>query len=200
MSYLGPALFTLCSLLTIAGGLGTVLSRNAIRSAMSLLVSILGIAGLYIALSAQLLAAVQLIVYAGAVVVLFVFVIMMLGPEGTPAGDKRTQRTRAAGVGLIAAGTLVALGLVWKAAALLNQFDMKTLAKQPLRPGPSFPHVFDPARADLGTVEGLGRALFSDGMIAFELSGLLLLVAIVGVMAVARPRSAQGEAPAEGSR
>jgi NADH-quinone oxidoreductase subunit J len=199
MSYLGPALFYLCSLLTLAGGLGTVLSRNAIRSAMSLLVTILGIAGLYIALSAQLLAAVQLIVYAGAVVVLFVFVIMMLGPAGQPIRDKRTFSTRAVGAGLVLAGTLVALGLVWKAAALSNQFDTSSLPKKPLQPGPLFPHYFDPPRPELGSVEGLGQALFSDGLIAFELSGLLLLVAIVGVMAIARTRVAASPTPGAAS-
>ena len=197
MSYLGQALFYLCSLLTLAGGLGTVLSRNAIRAAMSLLVTILGIAGLYLALSAQLLAAVQLIVYAGAVVVLFVFVIMMLGPSGGALHDKRTYKTRAAGVAMIAAGTLAAFGLVWKAAAMLNRSDISTLAKKPLHEGAYFPHFFDPPRPELGTVEGLGRVLFSDGLIAFELSGLLLLVAIVGVMAIARTRHA--EAAAAGS-
>ncbi|MBI5535138.1 MAG: NADH-quinone oxidoreductase subunit J [Deltaproteobacteria bacterium] len=188
MSYLGPASFYICSLLAVSGALGTVLSRNAIRSAMCLLATIVGIAGLYVALSAQLLAAVQLIVYAGAVVVLFVFVIMMIGPSGSPTRDNRTFKTRAAGAGLFAAATLVALGLVWKAAALLNLFDMSTLAKKTLKGAPSFPHVFDPPRPDLGSVEGLGRALFGEGMVAFELSGLLLLVAIVGVMAIARTR------------
>jgi len=188
MSYLGPVSFYLCSLLAVAGALGTVLSRNSIRSALCLLATILGIAGLYLALSAQLLAAVQLIVYAGAVVVLFVFVIMMIGPTGSPARDARTFQTRVAGAAIFAAASLVALGLVWKAAALLNTFDMNTLAKKPLGGAPSFPHVFDPPRADLGTVDGLGRALFGEGMIAFELSGLLLLVAIVGVMAIARTR------------
>jgi NADH-quinone oxidoreductase subunit J len=188
MSDLGPVSFYLCSLLAVAGALGTVLSRNAIRSAMSLLVTILGIAGLYLALSAQLLAAVQLIVYAGAVVVLFVFVIMMIGPAGSPMRDSRTAKTRALGAGLFAAATLVSLGLVWKAAALLNLFDLNALARKPLLNAPSFPHFFDPPRADLGTVDGLGRALFGEGLVAFELSGLLLLVAIVGVMAIARTR------------
>lgn len=200
MSYLGPASFYLCSLLAVAGALGTVLTRNTIRAAMCLLVTIVGIAGLYLALSAQLLAAVQLIVYAGAVVVLFVFVIMMIGPTNAPTRDTRTFKTRAAGAGLFAAATLIALGLVWKAAALLNLFDMNALAKKPLLRAPSFPHVFDPPRADLGGVEGLGRALFGEGMVAFELSGLLLLVAIVGVMAIARtrqpdPRSESGADP-----
>ena len=77
----GSIFFVFCSLLCLVGALSTVLAKNPIRCAVGLLVTILGIAGLFLKLQAQFLAAIQLIVYAGAVVVLFVFVIMLLGPD-----------------------------------------------------------------------------------------------------------------------
>lgn len=181
MSALGPALFFVASAIAIAGALVTVLSKNAIRAAMGLLTTIVGIAGLYLTLSAQLLAAIQLIVYAGAVVVLFVFVIMMLGPSGGPIADKRTFKSRLVGGGLFAAAALAALVLALRAMSALTQ---PASGKLPA----GFPHTFDPPRPELGTVDGVGRVLFGEGMVAFELSGLLLLVAIVAVMAVARTR------------
>lgn len=193
MSMLGPALFYVMSALALAGALITVLARNTIRSAMGLLATIIGIAGLYLTLSAQLLAAVQLIVYAGAVVVLFVFVIMMLGPSGGPIADKKTLRTRAIGAGLFGVGSAAALVLAFRAMAGLNE-PVPTMSKTPLPKG--FPHLFDPPRGELGTVDGLGRALFGEGLVAFELAGLLLLVAIVAVMAIARTRKPGPDAAA----
>jgi NADH-quinone oxidoreductase subunit J len=167
MNALGPGLFYVSALTALVGALSTVLARSALRSAMGLLLAILGIAGLYVTLSAQLLAAVQLIVYAGAVVVLFVFVIMVLGPSGQAGADGSTLRTRALGAALFALGALGTLVLVHRA-------------------GTGGPHVFDRPRLEMGSVWALGSALFGDGMVAFELSGVLLLAAIVGVMAVTR--------------
>ncbi len=168
MSALGIGLFWLAALLAVAGALGTVAAKSAIRSAMSLLVTILGIAGLYVTLSAQLLAAIQLIVYAGAVVVLFVFVIMLVGGRGTEgAGRDDTRQTRTVAAALFALVSAGALVLVARA-------------------GIGGPHVFDRPRPEFGSVYAVGQALFTDGVFAFELVGVLLLVAIVGVMAIAR--------------
>ncbi|MEA2751537.1 MAG: NADH-quinone oxidoreductase subunit, partial [Myxococcales bacterium] len=73
---LGQAYFWVCAALAVGGAISTVVAKNPIRSAMGLLMMILSIAGIYLALHAQFLAAIQLIVYAGAIVVLFIFVIM----------------------------------------------------------------------------------------------------------------------------
>ena len=193
MSMLGQGLFYLSSAVAVAGALGTVLSKSAIRSALGLLATILGIAGLYLTLSAQLLAAVQLIVYAGAVVVLFVFVIMLLGAEGAVRSTSdRTRKSRIAGAGMFAVGALVALVMLLRAGAgLVRLGNEEAVSAHPPRaskPAPvaEFPHRFAPAPQELGTVAGLGGAVFQDGVVALELSGVLLLVAIVGVMAVAR--------------
>ncbi len=179
MSALGIGLFWLSALLAVAGSLGTVAAKSSIRSAMSLLVAILGVAGLYVTLSAQLLAAIQLIVYAGAVVVLFVFVIMLIGGAGTEDGWKGddTKRARIIATTLFALAAAGALALVARA-------------------GIGGPHIFDPPRAEFGSVYAVGRAIFTDTVFAFELVGVLLLVAVVGVMAIARtrktPQVAQG--------
>ncbi|MFW5740147.1 MAG: NADH-quinone oxidoreductase subunit J [Myxococcota bacterium] len=165
-------LFYLSALLAIAGALGTVASKSAIRAAMSLLLTIFGIAGLYVTLTAQLLAAIQVIVYAGAVVVLFVFVIMLLGGQGDPKTDNRTLRSRIVGAGLFGLTALVAAALVARA-------------------GIGGPHIFDPASPEFGSVAALGKVMFTDGVVAFELVGVLLTAAIVGVLAVARTRTAK---------
>ncbi|HNS98453.1 MAG TPA: NADH-quinone oxidoreductase subunit J [Polyangiaceae bacterium] len=168
-------LFYVSALLAVAGALGTVASKSAIRSAMSLLATIVGIAGLYLTLSAQLLAAIQILVYAGAIVVLFVFVIMLLGGQVQPNQDKRTSSSRAIGAGLFALSAILAAVLVARA-------------------GLGGPHLFDPPRIEFGSVSELGRVMFTDGVIAFELIGVLLTTAIVGVMAVARTRHAKTNA------
>src|SRR3954454_8210215 len=108
----GQAYFWLCAALAVGGALATVLAKNPIRGAMGLLVMILSIAGIYLALHAQFIAAIQLIVYAGAIVVLFIFVIMLLGPDATPPSDSRGQVTRTAGAVVFGAAGLSAMSLV----------------------------------------------------------------------------------------
>ena len=168
ISYVNFAFFGLCTLLVLVGGVITVAARNPIRGAMGLLTSIVGIAGMYLLLSAEFLAAVQIMVYAGAVVVLFLFVIMLLGPSSLSGRDTRTWSARylAAAVFLLAAGgTLLMLGRI---------------------AGPTT--AFGPAARGLGTIEGIGHELFTTALVPFELSSALLLVAVVGAVAVARGR------------
>ena len=95
MSALGYAYFYVCATLAVLGAIATIAAKNPIRGAMGLLLMILSIAGLFLALHAQFLAAIQLIVYAGAIVVLFLFVIMLLGPSAsTPLGSPRANPAR----------------------------------------------------------------------------------------------------------
>lgn len=161
------AFFGLASLLVLLGGLATVAARNPIRGAMGLLTSIVGIAGLYLMLSAEFLAAIQILVYAGAVVILFLFVIMLLGPSATSPRDARTAVPRYVGAGVFGASSIGAFALVASAS----------------KPGV----VAVPAAPEsLGTIEALGHELFTKGIVPFELSGALLLVAVIGAVAVAR--------------
>ena len=158
-----------CAALAIAGALSVVIARNPIHSAMGLLLLILSVAGLFIALSAQFLAAIQLIVYAGAIVVLFLFVIMLLGPMAAPPSDRRGLTARVFGGGLFALAGLGALTAVARAGAQAR------LSMPPV--APSF-----------GGIDAIGSVLFSDALVPFELSSALLMVAVIGAVAVARGR------------
>jgi NADH-quinone oxidoreductase subunit J len=166
---LGQAYFWICAALAIGGAISTVVAKNPIRGAMGLLLMILSIAGIYLALHAQFLAAIQLIVYAGAIVVLFIFVIMLLGPDATPPHDKRGQVARTAGGVVFGAAGIAAMSLIVRTAPPIAKGRL--LAQPP---------------TDFGSVESFGRILFTDALVPFELSSALLMVAIIGAVAVAR--------------
>lgn len=161
------AFFGLATLLVLVGGVVTVGARNPIRGAIGLLTTIVGIAGMYLLLSAEFLAAIQIMVYAGAVVVLFLFVIMLLGPSATSSRDTRTWSSRYLAAAVFLASSLSAL-------LALAGVRGETVTR--------FPH----APSTLGTIEGIGHELFTTALVPFELSGALLLVAVVGAVAVAR--------------
>lgn len=167
----GNVFFAVCGIASLIGALCTVLAKNPIRGAMGLLLTIVGIAGLFLKLNAQFLAAIQLIVYAGAVVVLFVFVIMLLGPDAGAAEQKsepKARLSRALAGGLMALISIVTLVLVLRAGG---------------KP-PRFAHV----SAEHGSVEAVGTQLFTKAVVPFELATALLIVAVVGAIAVARSR------------
>jgi NADH-quinone oxidoreductase subunit J len=155
----GNVFFLVASVVALIGALTTIASRSPIRSAVGLLITIVGIAALFLMLNAQFLAAIQLIVYAGAVVVLFVFVIMLLGPD---AGDGEGSIARARLARYGAGGFFVLLALA--GAHLVSRSDIT-------------PHRFKIAPAAHGSVEGIGTFLFGSAVIPFEL---------VGAIAVAR--------------
>ncbi len=180
MNGLDLAFFVLCAALTFGGGLITVGSRRPIRSAMGLLTAILGVAGCYLLLSAEFLAAVQLIVYAGAVVILFVFVVMLLGSAATSPADARSAVPRYLGAGVFLAFGFGAAILMTRAGQVV------TMTRTPLRAG-------------YGTIEALGHDIFTAMVVPFELTGALLLVAVVGAMAVARGKQVDHtQAPGQG--
>lgn len=164
----GSVFFVVCSVVALLGAIGTIAAHNPIRSAVGLLMTIVGIAGLFLKLNAQFLAAIQLIVYAGAVVVLFVFVIMLLGPDAGSAG----RRPAHARVSRVFAGLLLSLLALGLAVLLLST--------------PAAPTLFGAAPPDHGSVEAVGGLLFRKALVPFELSTALLIVAVVGAIAVAR--------------
>jgi NADH-quinone oxidoreductase subunit J len=168
MNALGSVYFYVCAVLALAGALGVVIAKNPIRGAMGLLVLILSVAGLFLALHAQFLAAIQLIVYAGAIVVLFLFVIMLLGPHAAPPADTRGIVVRTFGGALFG---LVGVGGITLAARVLKSAGPMAL------PDSSF-----------GSIDAFGGVLFSDALAPFELSSGLLMVAVLGAVAVARGR------------
>jgi NADH-quinone oxidoreductase subunit J len=159
------ALFYAFAFLTLVCGFMVVLnpfSRNPVTSAMFLVLTIASLAGLFVLLHAFFLAAVQVLVYAGAVMVLFLFVIMLLDV-------KAEERYRIKLVGL--AGGVVAVG------ALLAIF-LQTLASAPL--------MRESILQKEGNTMPLGRLLFSDYLLPFEIVSVLLLVAMVGVILLSK--------------
>jgi NADH-quinone oxidoreductase subunit J len=179
MSQIGNVFFAVMAVVSLLGAVITVAARSPIRSAVGLLVTIVGIAGLFLKLNAQFLSAIQLIVYAGAVVVLFVFVIMLLGPDaGAAAGGlPKTRLSRVlAGISLVVAAgfALFMVGRVGRPTAL------------------------SAVAPEHGSVELVGREIFTQAIVPFELSTALLIVAVVGAIAVARSNPAHKRKEASG--
>lgn len=162
----GAALFVVTAVFAIVGAIITVSARRPLRAAMGLLVHIVSLAGMFLTLSAHLLAALQLLVYAGAIVVLFVFVIMLIGPEtetGSIEGmlvSRATAGALTAGIFLVVATSVAAYAAPWGS-----------------------------VEDDFGTVEALGSAIYQQALVPFELISITLLVAIVGAIAIARSKT-----------
>jgi len=157
--------FAFIALIALGSALGLVLKRNAIHGALFLVVNLGSVAALYLTLGAEFLAAAQVIVYAGAIMVLFVFAIMVLipGKEETGPDPRRPWRLLALPVG--------GLLLVQVLAIVLS-------TRGPTPAGAPAP----------GGVEAIGRLLFTDYLFPFELTSVLLLAAMVGVLLLARRR------------
>lgn len=188
---LGQAYFFVCAAIAVAGALCTVVAKNPIRGAMGLLLMIVSIAGLFLALHAQFLAAIQLIVYAGAIVVLFLFVIMLLGPSATAPSDERGRVARTVGGALYGGVSLMAMWLVIKAA---KEHPIMVQAAGVAKAGGAqaatdATKLLVSAPADFGSVDSFGRILFTQTLLPFELSSALLMVAVIGAVAVARGRA-----------
>ena len=170
MDWLALTYFCGCSALAITGALAVVAAKNPIRGAMGLLLLILSVAGVFLSLQAQFLAAIQLIVYAGAVVVLFLFVIMLLGPSAVAPHDRRGVVMRSFGALVFG---LFMLGAMWWLTRSAHALGQRAAAP------------------DFGSIDAFGWTLFNDALVPFELSSALLMVAVIGAVAVARGR--QGE-------
>lgn len=175
MSNEGSVFFLVLAGIALAGAFGTVMVSNALRSAVSLLVTIVALAGIYLTLNAHLLSALQLIVYAGAVVVLFVFVIMLIGPTPPSPHKHKGLATRAVGVAFLSLAFVTVFNVVGTIAP-------QRTAMAPCRQGA-------PAECgQFGGLESVGRVIFREAWLPFELASLVLLVAIVGAIGIARSR------------
>jgi NADH:ubiquinone oxidoreductase subunit 6 (subunit J) len=180
-------MFWIFGALALAGTLGMVLSQKPVAGVLSLVGAFAAQAGIYVLLDASFLAAIQVLVYAGAIMVLFVFVIMLLNREEREDWDLRQVGTKALGVFAIA----------YIVAYLAFYLASSPRAAYTVLPGAP-PDGF-------GGVESVGQVLFSgqttgggmtDYLVPFELLSLVLLVAIVGALVVARPGAARRAARA----
>ena len=178
---MGLIVFVLASAMMLIGALGVITRRNPVHAALSLVLTLFGVAVHFVALEAYFLAAVQIIVYAGAIVVLFLFVIMLLGVD--KAEDLQTEPLVAqrwlagiAGLGLL--GLLVI--------AVSRGAEMLTTRAEGLATSG------EGASGD-ANIQQLARSVFGDYVVAFELTSILLVVAVVGTVMLAR-RRVPGEA------
>jgi NADH-quinone oxidoreductase subunit J len=156
--YVFAALTLLCGVLVIANPF----SRNPVTSAMFLVLTIISMAGLFVLLHAFFLAAVQILVYAGAVIVLFLFVIMLLDLK-----EEQRRRIKMFGIvaGLISVGTIVAIFLKSLYAMNLNAQSSPSIE---------------------GGTAALGKLLFTQYVLPFEVVSVLLLVAMIGVILLSK--------------
>jgi len=180
--YADWVVFVIAAVIVLAGGLGVVSARHPVHSALFLIQTLFGVAVLFIEESAQFLAAVQVIVYAGAIVVLFLFVIMLLGvgrPREGVLDVLKAQRPVALLIGVLGIAEFAGLlnAAVWATGT-------RSQAGQLTGPG--------------SNVEKLGRALFSGYLMPFEVTSALLVIAVVAsVVLVRRPHAAASEEAAD---
>lgn len=175
--------FVIGAAVVLGGALGVILTPNTTRAALSLVATLFGIAVLFIAQEAHFLAAVQVIVYAGAIVVLFLFVMMLLGvdrDEDIAIEPIRGQRPAAlAGGAVFLAIVLVALVA---SETVATGFSGTLLFDEQLHPN----------------IVLIGRDLFSRHVLAFEATALLLTIAVVGAVVLVRKVTTEDTLPTEG--
>lgn len=160
--------FWVCAVLSVGGAVGLILSRRAVHSALWLALTMISLAVLYIANAAPFLGMVQIIVYTGAVMMLFLFVLMVVGVDSSDSLVETLRGQRWAAIALgVGVGILLTVGL----ASAVGGATVRGL---------------DAANAEYGgNVEGIARLLFADYVIAFEIVAALLIVAAVGALVLA---------------
>lgn len=168
--------FLLTASISIAASVAMVVQRNPVYSAVCLLVAFMSFAVLFLNLGAVFLAAIHVLVYTGAILVLFVFVIMLLNLKKEELGEEYPLEERLVRA-VLCAGMFVLLALPISRDG--------ALAKMP-----------PPVKDDFGSVESVGRILFEQYALPFELVSLLIVVAMFGAMVLAKKRMWNTEGPA----
>jgi NADH-quinone oxidoreductase subunit J len=160
-------IFWFLSLLTVGSAIMVVASRNPVHSILFLIVTFIALTGHYIMLNAQFLAIVNLIVYAGAIMVLFLFVVMLmnLNRQGEPQKN----------LWMLVAGIMAGGGLLLVVVMAVKDMTGK-------------PRTIDVEGGNIGLIKELGQRLFSDYVIPFEVSSILFLSAMVGAVLLSRKK------------
>lgn len=161
-------LFYFLSFVAVLSALMVVLSKNPVHSVLYLIITFFAIAGHYVLLNAQFLAAVHVIVYAGAIMVLFLYVIMLLNLNQESEEHKSTLMKLAA---TISAGLL----LVVLVGSIRGSEQM----------------MVQPQQVEVGSVKDMGRVLFKEFLLPFEISSVLLLVAMIGAVMLGKNEEEQ---------
>jgi len=163
---MSPFLFWVFAFLTLIFGAAVVLNRNPVGSALSLVMSFLGLAALFMSLNAYFIGIIQVLVYAGAVMVLFLFIIMLL--------DLRAEEGRQINWLASAGGLIVALILFGQVFSVVRHFTIARKAFPPL-PG-----------STTDDVRNIGATLFGNYNLPFQIVGVLVLVATIGVVLLSK--------------
>ena len=176
------AAFAIAGAIVLVSAVGVVAARNPVHSALFLVATLFAVAVLFVEQQAEFLAAVQVIVYAGAIVVLFLFVIMLLGvdkPELLSRDPLRSQRPVGAVLVLMSLAEILALGrLHWATGH----------------------GTAGPTGGPAGNVAALGRSVFTAYLLPFEITSALLIIAVVGAVVLARRPNRVSQAPGDGER
>lgn len=158
--------FWTCALVAVFAAMRVITVRNPITCVLHLIVTLIALAVLFLQLSAEFVAILQIIIYAGAIMVLFLFIVMLLNLKRDEFGPNPLKGIRV--LGAVLGATFLA--------ELTILFSGIDTAIYPAEPG-------------FGSVQMIGRALFGDYLFAFELTSLLLLAAALAAVVVARPRA-----------
>src|SRR5438045_3354422 len=161
-----PLLFWLFALLMLVFGAAVVINRNPVASALSLVVSFVGLAALFMSLDAFFVGIIQVLVYAGAVMVLFLFIIMLL--------DLRAEKLRKVNWVASAGGVVVAFALLTQICYVVGNLRAAQEKFPPL------------VRSTTDDVQQIGLLLFQDYNLPFQIVGVLVLVATVGVVLLSK--------------
>lgn len=163
---MSPVLFWAFALVMLVFGAGVIINRNPVASALNLVVSFLALAALFMSLDAYFIGIIQVLVYAGAVMVLFLFIIMLL--------DLRFEGLRRINWVASAGGIVVALAFLIQVFSVVSRFR---LARRSFPPLP---------RSTIDDVHNIGRLLFTNDNLPFQIIGVVVLVATIGVVVLSK--------------
>ncbi len=178
------AVFFISAAIILGGGVGVIVARNPVHSALSLVATLFGVAVIFIDLEAYFLAAVQVIVYAGAIVVLFLFVIMLVGVDKAENVSvepiiRQRQFAMLAAAGMVIVAVLVGIAFSGTVTGQPQNADLEISRAVENADGTTTP-------PSTSNVRQLAEALFTDYVFAFEITALLLTIAVVGAVILAR--------------
>lgn len=163
---MNPLLFWIFAVAMVGFGALVVLHRNPVASALSLVVSFLFLAALYVSLDAYFIGVIQVLVYAGAVMVLFLFIIMLL--------DLKAEQRRKENIFVSVGGSVIALAFVYELLVVLRRYPQGKVPFPPLAAG------------QLDDVRNVGTTLFTSYNLPFQVVGVLVLVATIGVVILSK--------------
>lgn len=159
-------LFITFAIIAVASALAMIISRNTVNSALFLVLNLVSLAGIYLLLNAQFLAVIQILVYAGAIMVLFLFVIMLLNVE---AEERLWDKFRIKYILAFVLGAVVLAQILYALAGVTEML----------------PQISE-EMASIGTVEAVGEVLFTKYLLPFEVTAILLTAAVVGALMIAQ--------------